>query len=184
MPHATAKTPVRTELHRASRERTRRPDDRGAGAWIKAAAALATRELPLLVTVHDESEDMAALYDAFATLADQMEGKTRRTAQSRLEALDEACKPQRETMPAPSDVACDFYTPQIDAAYYLGFVIGARLARTLDGAREWWQSTGPRRRRQKRDSCVLRRKWGGGSACSMTRLRRPVSYGARRDVFH
>jgi hypothetical protein len=31
----------------------------------------------------------------------------------------------------PADAACMLYTPKVDAAFYLGLVIGTRLARTL-----------------------------------------------------
>jgi hypothetical protein len=66
-----------------------------------------------------------------------MAGPTIREAEGQLRVCDELVKrsgPRPADAPVPTDVAVDLYTPMMDAAYFIGLVMGARLARALHGS--------------------------------------------------
>jgi hypothetical protein len=105
--------------------------------WLEAAVAT-TQEHSLLATplTRVPGAGEPDLYESIEALARRMAGPTIREAEAQLrvcDALVTRAGPRPADPPVPTDVAVTLYTPQMDAAYFLGLVMGVRLARALDG---------------------------------------------------
>jgi len=79
------------------------------------------------------SDDMDRFNSLVIDLARQHKPDRYAEAEKKLEKLDEAIEKAfppgaRDDLDSASDTACNLYTEQIDAAYYLGLAIGMRLA--------------------------------------------------------
>ena len=106
-------------------------------AWLSAAVRAAAA-LPLLTTPFALTpEGGADLYKKIHELAEQFDGVNMRKARQALEQSDarmvDSSRPRLAEVQAPSDSAGDFYTPQLDAAYFLGLAVGLRAAVVLFG---------------------------------------------------
>jgi hypothetical protein len=106
--------------------------------WLEAAVAT-VQEHSLLATplTRVPGAGEPDLYESIEALARRMAGPTIREAEAQLQACDvqvtRTGPRPAEPPPVPTDVAVALYTPQLDAAYFLGLVMGVRLARALDG---------------------------------------------------
>ena len=112
------------------------PFDEGS-AWL-AAAVRAAAALPLLTTPFaPKPEGGADLYERIHELAEQFDRVNMRKARQALEQSDavivDSSGARLAEVQAPSDSAGDFYTPQLDAAYFLGLAVGLRAAAVLFG---------------------------------------------------
>ena len=79
------------------------------------------------------SDDMDRFNSLVIDLARQHEPDRYAEAEKKLEKLDEAIEKAfppgaRDDLDSTSDAACNLYSGQIDAAYYLGLAVGMRLA--------------------------------------------------------
>jgi hypothetical protein len=106
-------------------------------AWLSAAIK-AIAPLRLLATPIDPSDGRTDLYKTIRDLAQQFEPGDMRRAERALEQMDalvtnESARRGAAKLQAPSDCANDLYTPQLDAAYFLGLAMGLRAAAVLLG---------------------------------------------------
>jgi hypothetical protein len=113
-----------------------------------AAAVAETKSLGLLETAWSVSEDSEDVYAVIERLARRFDGRDIVQAERALKTWDDVVTravthpndppapgpraiPRLGIFDLPTDAACAKYTPFMDAAYYLGLAMGARLARTL-----------------------------------------------------
>jgi hypothetical protein len=101
------------------------------------AAIVAARQLPLYISPNEtpESNDLD-FYKVVADTALMVHEATIAKAEADLSVWDELTDkhwPRPADVEPPTDAACSRYMFEIDAAYFLGIVMGARLAR-LTGA--------------------------------------------------
>jgi hypothetical protein len=68
-------------------------------------------------------------FGAFDGIASEVDGEeAQKKHHEALRRADDLCDAAERTMTAPSDAACDLYTPKMSAAYYYGLAVGLRLA--------------------------------------------------------
>ena len=109
------------------------PDSQEA-SWLRAAARVA-RQMPLAMSPFTQLADDDAFYRPIEDVARELAGPEMREAEEQLDRC--VAFLQRSARPAdltpPCDSANALYTPQIDAAYFIGLAIGVRLGRALEG---------------------------------------------------
>ena len=108
-----------------------------ASAWVSAGAQAATA-LPLLTMPFAPRQDGGAdLYERIHELAEQFDRVDMRKARQALGQSDglivDSSRPRLAEVQGPPDTAHDFYTPQLDAAYFPGLAVGLRAAPVLFG---------------------------------------------------
>jgi hypothetical protein len=99
------------------------------GLWLGAAFE-AAKDLPLFSTPNGDCETMDALYEAMGAIAEQFRAADMHDAWSALEEADQQVRQRPRIVDGalPSDAAVNYYTPRLDAAYFLGLAMGLRLA--------------------------------------------------------
>jgi hypothetical protein len=94
------------------------------------AAAEVVQTLPLYVSIRRGHSD---LYAAFGDFARTFAGPDIEKAAAALAQWDDQVGTSRPSdMELPSDAACDRWTPELHAAYYIGLAMGLRLARVSE----------------------------------------------------
>jgi hypothetical protein len=101
------------------------------------AAAAAVRRLPMYVSPHvAPSKNEHDVYTVVAHLAMKLYRSEIQQADAELDTYDQLFQRHLSANPSisnfPSDAAVNRWTPEINAAYFLGIVMGARLARLAD----------------------------------------------------
>ena len=90
------------------------------------AFTLARRHISAVGTTPDEE---GRYHEAIERIAATLRGDLIRSAETALDRLDTAAaltwRSVDTGLPVPSDVACDRWTPAIEAALFLGFAMGA-----------------------------------------------------------